>query len=215
MRFRASGAGESAGGCPPSHHPPGRLAADSRSHRASVPSGSTKVKLQPSIDTIDLDDVRNCRLVLVHIFDALETDWAAPWPVGRTTGPSEDAHTPTVINFGRHCGAKFSDLPANHRRWLLNQPDLDPFRHLRRGSRSLYISDGKAVATLSLATREEWTDKLRATRSSASSSTGYCCFARSLRPPASTCARAHSATSRAGYRPAIGTRTASRDTPTR
>ncbi|MGH8379297.1 3'-5' exonuclease [Pseudomonas sp.] len=75
-----------------------------------------------------LDDVKNCRLLLIKIMDALGerlgrpvADWEELWAL------SEDARIPTVICFGKHRGAKFSDLPADYRRWLLNQPDLDPF----------------------------------------------------------------------------------------
>ncbi|MFA7892952.1 3'-5' exonuclease [Pseudomonas putida] len=75
-----------------------------------------------------LDDVKNCRLLLVKILDALAAelgrpvaDWDELWTI------SEDARIPTVIGFGKHRGAKFSDLPADYHRWLLNQPDLDPF----------------------------------------------------------------------------------------
>lgn len=75
-----------------------------------------------------LDDVKNCRLLLIKILDALAAelgrpvaDWEELWTI------SEDARIPTVIGFGKHRGAKFSDLPADYRRWLLNQPDLDPF----------------------------------------------------------------------------------------
>jgi exodeoxyribonuclease X len=75
-----------------------------------------------------VDDVKNCRLLLIKILDALAAelgrrvaDWEELWTI------SEDARIPTVIGFGKHKGAKFSDLPADYRRWLLNQPDLDPF----------------------------------------------------------------------------------------
>lgn len=75
-----------------------------------------------------LDDVKNCRLLLIKILGALAVelgrpvaDWEELWTI------SEDALIPTVIGFGKHRGTKFSDLPADYRRWLLNQPDLDPF----------------------------------------------------------------------------------------
>lgn len=75
-----------------------------------------------------LDDVKNCRLLLVKILDTLAAelgrpvaDWEELWAI------SEDARIPTVIGFGKHRGTKFSDLPTDYRRWLLNQPDLDPF----------------------------------------------------------------------------------------
>ena len=75
-----------------------------------------------------LDDVKNCRLLLLKILDALATQlgrpvysWQELWEI------SEDARVPTIITFGKHKGAKFADLPQEYRRWLLNQPDLDPF----------------------------------------------------------------------------------------
>lgn len=75
-----------------------------------------------------LDDVKNCRLLLIKILDALAAELGRPvadleelWTI------SEDARIPTVIGFGKHRGAKFAELPAGYRRWLLNQPDLDPF----------------------------------------------------------------------------------------
>ncbi|EZI23138.1 3'-5' exonuclease [Pseudomonas extremaustralis] len=75
-----------------------------------------------------LDDVKNCRLLLVKILDQLAaergrqvSDWEELWQI------SEDARIPTIIGFGKHKGAAFADLPSDYRRWLLNQPDLDPF----------------------------------------------------------------------------------------
>lgn len=75
-----------------------------------------------------LDDVKNCRLLLVKILDQLAaergrqvSDWEELWQI------SEDARIPTIIGFGKHKGAAFADLPRDYRRWLLNQPDLDPF----------------------------------------------------------------------------------------
>ncbi|MBJ2237028.1 3'-5' exonuclease [Pseudomonas fluorescens] len=75
-----------------------------------------------------LDDVKNCRLLLVKILDQLAAelgrpvgDWEELWNI------SEDARIPTVIGFGKHKGAAFADLPSDYRRWLLNQSDLDPF----------------------------------------------------------------------------------------
>lgn len=75
-----------------------------------------------------LDDVKNCRLLLVKILDQLAADlgrsvndWEELWRI------SEDARIPTIIGFGKHKGAPFADLPSDYRRWLLNQSDLDPF----------------------------------------------------------------------------------------
>lgn len=75
-----------------------------------------------------LDDVKNCRLLLVKILDALAeqhgrpvSDWEELWEI------SENERIPTVIGFGKHKGMAIADLPADYKRWLLNQADLDPF----------------------------------------------------------------------------------------
>lgn len=75
-----------------------------------------------------LDDVKNCRLLLVKILDTLAvtlgrqvSGWAELWEI------SEDARIPTVIGFGKHKGMAIADLPSDYKRWLLNQADLDPF----------------------------------------------------------------------------------------
>jgi len=75
-----------------------------------------------------LDDVKNCRLLLVKILDQLAVqlgrpvnDWEELWEI------SEDARVPTVISFGKHKGTPIADLPNDYKRWLLNQTDLDPF----------------------------------------------------------------------------------------
>ncbi|MGN8276631.1 3'-5' exonuclease [Pseudomonas sp. SMN5] len=75
-----------------------------------------------------LDDVKNCRLLLVKILDALADmlgrpvgGWEELWEI------SENARIPTIIGFGKHKGMAIADLPADYKRWLLNQADLDPF----------------------------------------------------------------------------------------
>jgi exodeoxyribonuclease X len=75
-----------------------------------------------------LDDVKNCRLLLVKILDTLAvtlgrpvSDWEELWEI------SEDARIPTVIGFGKHRGMAISDLPSDYKRWLLNQSDLDSY----------------------------------------------------------------------------------------
>nr|WP_214658155.1 3'-5' exonuclease [Pseudomonas folii] len=75
-----------------------------------------------------LDDVKNCRLLLIKIIDALAEklgrpliDWEELWTI------SEDARIPTVIGFGKHKGMAIADLPSDYKRWLLNQTELDPF----------------------------------------------------------------------------------------
>ncbi len=40
---------------------------------------------------------------------------------------SEDARMPTVMSFGKHKGELIKDIPRDYKRWLLNQPDVDPY----------------------------------------------------------------------------------------
>ena len=40
---------------------------------------------------------------------------------------SEVARIPTHMVFGKHKGAEIKYLPPDYKRWLLSQPDLDPF----------------------------------------------------------------------------------------
>lgn len=75
-----------------------------------------------------LDDVKNCRLLLVKILDTLAVNlgrpvsgWEELWEI------SEDARIPTFIGFGKHRGMAIVELPSDYKRWLLNQSDLDPY----------------------------------------------------------------------------------------
>lgn len=40
---------------------------------------------------------------------------------------SEEARVPTVMTFGKHKGLAIEDVPADYVRWLLKQPDIDPY----------------------------------------------------------------------------------------
>lgn len=40
---------------------------------------------------------------------------------------SEDARVPDVMPFGKHKGLPMSEVPSDYKRWLLNQPDVDPY----------------------------------------------------------------------------------------
>lgn len=75
-----------------------------------------------------LDDVKNCRLLLVKILDTLAEkngqpvgSWEELWSF------SEEARVPTIIGFGKHKGMAVAALPADYKRWLLNQADLDHY----------------------------------------------------------------------------------------
>lgn len=47
--------------------------------------------------------------------------WSDLWQI------SEKARIPTVMTFGKHKGMAIGDVPADYKRWLLNQPDVDPY----------------------------------------------------------------------------------------
>lgn len=47
--------------------------------------------------------------------------WEALWRF------SEDARIPTVMTFGKHKGTPIAQVPSDYKRWLLNQPDVDPY----------------------------------------------------------------------------------------
>jgi exodeoxyribonuclease X len=34
---------------------------------------------------------------------------------------------PKVMTFGKHKGAAIADIPADYKRWLLGQQDVDPY----------------------------------------------------------------------------------------
>ena len=68
-------------------------------------------------------DAYNCYRLLGHILRALgePVTWEAVWVL------SEDARVPTHMNFGKHKGMAIADVPADYKRWLLGQPDIDPY----------------------------------------------------------------------------------------
>jgi len=67
-------------------------------------------------------DAYNCFRLLRHILDKLRVmTWEALWLL------SEDARVPDVMSFGKHKGMAIKDVPADYKRWLLGQPDVDPY----------------------------------------------------------------------------------------
>jgi exodeoxyribonuclease X len=70
-----------------------------------------------------LQDCWNCFLLLQAIgekhgpFYDLEAAWKF----------SEVARIPDRMNFGKHKGTAIKDVPPDYKRWLLNQPDVDPY----------------------------------------------------------------------------------------
>lgn len=73
-----------------------------------------------------LQDVRLCRMVL----EAVTGKPAASLDPETLWQQSEQARVPRVLTFGKHKGLPISQVPADYKRWLLNQPDIDPY--LRR-----------------------------------------------------------------------------------
>ena len=67
-------------------------------------------------------DAYNCFRLLRRILDKLRPmTWEALWLL------SEDARVPDVMPFGKHKGTLIADVPADYKRWLLGQPDVDPY----------------------------------------------------------------------------------------
>lgn len=69
-----------------------------------------------------LADVAICAVILKHIcqirsITTIEELWLA----------SEKARAPSVMPFGKHKGMPMSDVPADYKRWLLGQGDIDPY----------------------------------------------------------------------------------------
>lgn len=75
-----------------------------------------------------LDDVLNCRRLLVKILEEIALrNGAAVFSFEDLWMISEEARIPTVIRFGKHAGSKIADIPADYKRWLLGQADVDPY----------------------------------------------------------------------------------------
>jgi len=67
-------------------------------------------------------DAYNCVRLLHHILDKLRVmTWEALWLL------SEDARVPDVMSFGKHKGMRIADVPADYKRWLLREPNIDPY----------------------------------------------------------------------------------------
>lgn len=68
-------------------------------------------------------DVEICRLILQHVvklagpFETFDALWRF----------SERARVPTRMPFGKHRGELIASIPSDYKRWLLRQPDVDPY----------------------------------------------------------------------------------------
>jgi exodeoxyribonuclease X len=67
--------------------------------------------------------------IQIKLLPRAET-WAQLWEI------SEAARIPTVMTFGKHKGTPMGNVPADYKRWLLNQPDVDPYLAIALRARS-------------------------------------------------------------------------------
>lgn len=58
------------------------------------------------------------------------------WSMEELYAVSETARIPTVMPFGKHKGVAIENVPKDYFRWLLGQPDVDPY--LRRAIEKVY-----------------------------------------------------------------------------
>lgn len=67
-------------------------------------------------------DVILCSYVLTAICKARQ-----PVDIEDLWRMSEEARIPTVMTFGKHKGTPIAQVPADYKRWLLRQDDVDPY----------------------------------------------------------------------------------------
>jgi exodeoxyribonuclease X len=76
-------------------------------------------------------DVENCSTVFSFLLNKMSDQGLIKDDAGLTFGEiweiSETARIPTVMTFGKHKGTPIKDVPSDYKRWLLNQPDVDPY----------------------------------------------------------------------------------------
>lgn len=68
-------------------------------------------------------DVAVCMRLLRHVLTKLGPfeSWEGLWQA------CERARIPTHMPFGKHKGMPIAQVPADYKRWLLKQPDVDPY----------------------------------------------------------------------------------------
>jgi hypothetical protein len=70
-------------------------------------------------------DVHNCWIIFNQLLRLMFPEgpltWEGIWHA------SEQARIPKVMTFGKHKGAAIADIPADYKRWLLGQQDVDPY----------------------------------------------------------------------------------------
>ena len=67
-------------------------------------------------------DIHICATILDHLCRELKiTSLEALWQT------SENARLPTHMTFGKHKGTPLAEVPKDYVRWLLDQPNVDPY----------------------------------------------------------------------------------------
>lgn len=90
-------------------------------YRLSIDPAKTRELLREAHSAVA--DVGFCLWILQAIsdsvggFESFEHMWEF----------SEEARVPTVMPFGKHKGTPVEDVPPDYVRWLLKQPDIDPY----------------------------------------------------------------------------------------
>lgn len=75
-------------------------------------------------------DVFICKTILDAIIAKVGVkSWEELWT------RSESARIPKVMTFGKHKGVPMADVPADYKRWLLGQPDVDDYLRIALGGK--------------------------------------------------------------------------------
>lgn len=74
-----------------------------------------------------MQDVENCLILLDCILSEFKdrSNEIETW--GQLHALSEIARIPTHMPFGKHKGVPIAEVPRDYKRWLLGQPDVDPY----------------------------------------------------------------------------------------
>lgn len=89
-----------------------------------------------------LADVNMNRLLFKHLCQVIGTE-----DLEVLFELSEKAKIPATITFGKHSGAKFSDIPADYKQWYARQVDPDPnILAAMRGAEALTLEKAMIIA---------------------------------------------------------------------
>lgn len=74
-----------------------------------------------------LEDVKMCQQIFFSCVGALINRGICCDTMEDIWKASEIARVPTVMSFGMHKGTAIKDVPESYVKWLLKQPDVDPY----------------------------------------------------------------------------------------